>query len=270
VRCRRVEVASRERRDPVVARQPLAPFVLVALDCSPHERGGLGQLGPEPCAVCGLDRARPHLVELGHGGVEPVARPLEHGERRGLRDAVDRERLPLELARQRLDRPLRPDGVADAPRRHRVRLGEAAQDERPLAQRRVLGRRAVHVPVPEQPCVCLVREEKRVAALERRRDRVEVALAVGVAGRVHRCRDDREGRLRPDRVRVLVPVARHLAHAAGRLDELREEERRRGRDRPRAEGARREVERLHPAERDDHVRLGIDAVLGGDRLAQRG
>src|SRR6185436_1968205 len=110
VRCRRVEVASRERRDPVVARQPLAPFVLVALDRSPHERGGLGQLGPEPCTVSGLDRARPHVVELGHGGVEPVARPLEHGERRGLRDAVDRERLPLELARQRLDRPLRPDG----------------------------------------------------------------------------------------------------------------------------------------------------------------
>jgi hypothetical protein len=40
-----VEVAAGERRDPVLAGEPVTPLVLVAVDRGPHERRALGQLG---------------------------------------------------------------------------------------------------------------------------------------------------------------------------------------------------------------------------------
>jgi N-acyl-D-amino-acid deacylase len=89
--------------------------------------------------------------------VQPVSGPCQPRERRRLRDAVDRESLPLQLARECPDRRLRPDGVTDTPRGHRVRLREAAEDERPLAKRRMLGRGAMYVAVPQEADVRLVR-----------------------------------------------------------------------------------------------------------------
>ena len=135
--------------------------------------------------------------------------------------------------------------------------------------------------VEEDAGVRLVGEQQRIAARERGRDQVEIVRAEDVAGRVHRCVHDRERRLGADRGRECRPVrcpvgaARHGAGPAGLCDHLREEERRGMRDRPRAEGLRRQVEALHPAERDQHLPVGIDPApeLGadavGDRLAQR-
>ena len=125
------------------------------------------------------------------------------------------------------------------------------------------------MPVVEQAEVRLVAQQEAVAAVERGGDRVEVGLAEDVAGRIDRRVHDRERRLRPDGRRVLVPVVGDRALPAGGVDELREEERRRVRHGAPPERAGGEVEALHAAERHDHVPLRVDAVLGGDRLAQR-
>jgi hypothetical protein len=116
---RRVEVRPGSAGMPWSARQPLAPRVLVAVHLRPQNARASGSSARRPGTVRGLDRARAASRELGDAASTISRGPLE--QRRAPRTARRRRsRAPATGARaERVDRPLRPDRVADAPRRHR-------------------------------------------------------------------------------------------------------------------------------------------------------
>ena len=277
------EVAARQRGDAVRPGEAVAQLVLV-LDGRPDEGAGLGELGAHRAGrVRRGDRARPHLGQLGDGRLDPVLRAGPGGERRGLGDAVDRERLPLEGRRHPLDhrrRGRRRSRSATPPSRgsSRSSAGRAcARRARDATPARGAGRPSKRTPAYASSESSSASLPASAAAIS-----VEIVRAEDVAGRVHRRVHDRERRLGVDRRRECLPVrrarrrrrSRRTCPPASAID-LREEERRGVRDRPRAEGLRGEVEALHPAERDQHLAVGIDRApeLGTDavrdRLAQR-
>ena len=146
-----------------------------------------------------FDHDLPPLVELGDHGRDRILRAGERGKPGILRRSIDAGmQIDRELARVvvELARPYR---IAEPPAGHGVGLRPAIEQNKPIADRRILQQADVGLAVVEHVVVDLVRHDGDVGmAFEPSDELVDLGLRRHAAGRVGRRIDNQEPRLRRD------------------------------------------------------------------------
>ena len=170
---------------------------LAGVGADEEERSRRGHRSRETrCRVDGCEGGGAVGDEPGVDGVQPVPRPLQHGERGRLGGEVDAQAVPLERARALGDASRRAGNDSKPELRQRQALAEAANDHDVVGQAE--GRRERRA-VPERGLVRLVGHDEQAVPL-RDPDGVGHLLARGnVPGGVPGVAEEQSARPRSDR-----------------------------------------------------------------------